>query len=129
MRLRASLPVLAALTCIPAGACAPAATAGDGAAQEAAAANRIEVQVSNTVVPPTSLTIYSLEQGSGSRRILGNVSPNGRANLSFNPSITTGTYRLMGRTTAGQELFSTPFTASVGQTVVWDVQINSLRVL
>jgi hypothetical protein len=134
MRLPGSVPSLAALVlALLAAGCAPAATAaGSGspsAQEEADAMNRIAVQVRNTVVPPTSLTVYAVDSGGGSRRMLGNVNPNGRSTLSFNPAASVSTYRLMARTTGGQELFSTPFTAGLGQTIIWDVQINSIRVL
>lgn len=131
MRLRGSLSIPAALALALLAGCAPAATAGGSpsAQEQADAANRISVQVRNTVVPPTSLTVYAVDSGGGTRRILGNVSPNGRATLTFNPAASVSAYRLMARTTGGQELFSTPFTAGVGQTIIWDVQINSIRVL
>ncbi len=134
MRLPGSVASFAALAlALLAAGCAPRATAaGSGspsAQEEAEAMNRITVQVRNTVVPPTSLTVYAVDSGGGSRRILGNVSPNARSTLSFNPAASVSTYRLMARTTGGQELFSTPFTAGLGQTIVWDVQINSIRVL
>ncbi|HEU0078138.1 MAG TPA: hypothetical protein VFQ76_10845 [Longimicrobiaceae bacterium] len=132
MRLRGPVPILTALAlALPAAACAPAATAGGSpsAQAEANAANRVAVQVRNTVVPPTALTVYAVDSGGGTRRILGNVSPNGRATLSFNPAASVSMYRLMARTTGGQELLSTPFTARVGQTFVWDVQLNSIREL
>lgn len=132
MRLRGSAPVHAALAlALLAAGCAPATSAGgDPSAQaQADAMNRIAVQVRNTVVPPTSLTVYAVDASGSSRRLLGNVNPNGRATLSFNPAATVSSYRLMARTTGGQELFSTPFTAGIGQTIVWDVQINSLRIL
>lgn len=134
MRLPGSVPSLAALAlALLAVGCAPAAgAAGSGspsAQQEADAMNRIGVQVRNTVVPPTSLTVYAVDSGGGTRRILGSVSPNRRSTFSFNPAANVSTYRLMARTTGGQELFSTPFTAGLGETVIWDVQLNSIRVL
>ena len=134
MRLRGSVPSFAVLAlALLAGGCAPAASAGGSgspsAQEEADAMNRIEVQVRNTVVPPTSITVYAVDSGGGARRILGSVSPNGRSTLHFNPAVSVSTYRLMARTTGGQELFSTPFSAGVGQTIIWDVQINAIRVL
>jgi hypothetical protein len=132
MRLRGSLCVPAALALVLlAGGCAPATTAGGppSAQEQADAMNRISVQVRNTVVPPTSLTVYVVDAAGSARRILGNVSPNARATLTFNPAATVNTYRLMARATGGQELFSTPFSAGVGQTILWDVQINSIRIL
>lgn len=130
MRTRSSILALAATVCtLLAGGCAPAASgAGDTGAPSAAAEGRITAQVRNSLAPPTAVTVYALDGTGGARRILGNVSPNGTATLAFDPALTTGTYRLMARTTAGRELVSTPFTVSEGQTVVWDIQLNSIQV-
>lgn len=129
MRLRSTLPALGIALCTAvSGACAPGTTtAGESGSPGRVPANRIAVVVENTLVPPTPITVYSVETQGGYRQILGNVSPNSTARFTFSPSISAGTYRLMGRTTAGQELFSTPFTVTTGQTVQWDVALNAIR--
>jgi hypothetical protein len=125
MRLHHSL---AALALALAAACAPATTGGSSPEEGSASPDRIFVQVSNTVTPPTPLTVYAAPQGGGNRRLLGTVSPNRTETFRFNMTLSSGAYLLMGRTTGGREIVTTPIVLTGGETVIWDVQLNSIRV-
>ncbi|HEV2147952.1 MAG TPA: hypothetical protein VGR37_11170 [Longimicrobiaceae bacterium] len=129
MRLRSFVLALAIALATAVGACAPATgAAGSGRASGADPENQVRVEVRNTIAPPTSLTVYALESPGSTRRLLGSVNPGGTATFSFRPPTGAGNFRFMGRTTGGQELYSTPVTVGLGQAVVWDVQTNAVVV-
>jgi hypothetical protein len=131
MRIRSFFLPLVAVLVTAAGACAPAAGTGPGASGTPSTADpegQVQVEVRNTVVPPTQLTVYAVESPGTQRRMLGSVSANSTGTFSFRPVSGAGNYRIVARTLGGRELASTPFTVGLGQTVVWDVQTNAVIV-
>ena len=86
-------------------------------------ATRIGVAVENDLQPPTSITVWALDD-IGTRRLLGNVSPLETRSFSLNP--TAGAIRLLARTTGGREIVSERLTALGGETLRWDLSANVL---
>lgn len=100
---------------------AACATAGNSSR---AAGGDVVVRVDNNLIPPAALTVYMVSE-TGTRRLIGNVSPQQNATLSFDPLAASGRYRLVARTTAGAEIASTPFTLTTGDAAVnWDLRSN-----
>lgn len=95
------------------------ATAGQG---EASAEGGAMIRVQNNLIPPTSLTVYAVGE-TGTRRLLGSVSPNSTQTLRFEPGA-GGQYRILARTTSGQEILSNPVSVRSGEGIRWDVQAN-----
>jgi hypothetical protein len=116
-RARAALSALLVVLALSASACASA------AGRRSEATNRISVRVQNDLVVPSVLTIFIVDD-LGTRRLIGNVPANATNTLGYEPSLPSGRYRLMGRTTSGAEIVSPPITATAGETVVWRLSTN-----
>ncbi|MDP9349387.1 MAG: hypothetical protein M3P24_09665 [Gemmatimonadota bacterium] len=117
MPLRRFAALLALLlSTILSSACAPAAQG------EASAGDGVLVRVQNNLIPPTSLTVYAVSE-TGTRRLLGSVNPNVTETLRFEAGA-GGQYRILARTTAGQEVLSNPVSVRSGEGIRWDVQAN-----
>jgi hypothetical protein len=85
---------------VAAGACA------SGERQASTGEDRtVQVTVENDLQPPTSVTVYIGEQ-IGTRRTLGDVGPLDTRTFSFELPSRTGNYRLVARTTSGEQLQS-----------------------
>ena len=125
LRIRSSLAVLALLAVTFLAACASAGGGMEGTADTGPTA--VTVVVNNNLTIPTSLTV-SLVPENGVRRVLGSVSPNGNASLGVRGAITGGRYRLLARTTNGNDLVSDPFSLGDGAQVTWNVQSNIVTV-
>jgi len=112
--------LLALALVLTAGACAS--TSGGTAGAESGTG--ITIQVDNTVAPSSDLTVYLISP-SGSRQLLGSVSPNRVVNLRFNGSPVSGNYRLLARPNGGNERISNSFFfGGPGSTVRWNIQSN-----
>lgn len=122
-RFRFSLFAMALLAVTVLSACASGGGMGQGDAGPTAAT----VMVNNNLTVPTSLTVHLVPEN-GVRRLLGNVSPGGTEQLSVRGALAAGRYRLLARTTGGNDLVSDPFSLSEGETVTWDLQSNIIRV-
>jgi hypothetical protein len=94
---------------------------------EGAGMNDVGVEVRNDLVPSAALTIYVVPE-TGARRLLGSVSPAQTKMLSFR-ELSVGQYRLMARTTAGNEIVSNPIVLANAKTLRWDLSSNILTVL
>lgn len=87
----------------------------------------VSIRVNNNVIPPTSLTVYAVSE-TGSRQILGSVSPSGAKTFSYDPvALSSSRFRLLARTTTGAELVSQPFTLTGTTGLEWEVNTNSIR--
>jgi hypothetical protein len=86
----------------------------------------VQVTVENDLQPPTSVTVYIGEQ-IGTRRTLGDVGPLDTRTFSFELPSRTGNYRLVARTTSGEQLQSDPITVFAGEGIRWQLQGNVLR--
>jgi predicted small secreted protein len=89
--------------------------------------NQIGVEVRNDLVPSSALTIYVVPE-TGARRLLGSVSPSETKMLSFQ-EVSVGQYRLMARTTGGQEIVSNPIILADARTLRWNLSSNILTVI
>jgi hypothetical protein len=87
----------------------------------------IGVEVRNDLIPSSALTIYLVPE-TGSRRLLGNVSPAQTKTLSFQ-ELSVGQYRLMARTTGGNEIVSNPIVLVDAKTLRWSLSSNILAVV
>jgi predicted small secreted protein len=94
---------------------------------EGAGLNQIGVEVRNDLVPSSALTIYVVPE-TGARRLLGSVSPSQTKMLSFQ-EVSVGQYRLMARTTDGQEIVSNPIVLADASTLRWNLSSNILTIL
>jgi hypothetical protein len=118
-RTKAFAWLAAALLSVTAAACA---STSEGSAQ-----NQIGVEVRNDLIPASALTVYLVPE-TGSRRLLGNVSPAETKTLSFQ-ELSVGQYRLMARTTGGQEIVSNPIVLADAKTLRWTLTSNILTVV
>ena len=106
-------------------ACASA-TAGGAAGVEGE--GEVAVLVENNLIPPTSLTVYAVEENGG-RRLIGTVDPSETATLSFDPTAVAGRYYFAAETTEGTDIASNPLTLANVQRVRWDLQSNIATVV
>ena len=90
-------------------------------------ANQISVRVQNDLVVPSVLTVFIVDD-LGTRRLIGNVPANVSSTLSYEPSLPSGRYHLMARTTSGAEISSQTITATAGETIVWRLSNNLINV-
>lgn len=87
----------------------------------------VAIRVNNNVLPPTSLTVFAVSE-TGSRQILGSVSPSSTKTFNYDPvSLSSSRFRLLARTTTGKELASQPFTLTGTAGLEWQVNSNSIR--
>ena len=103
-------------------ACATA-TAGGGGGGGAVA-----VMVENSLIPPTSLSVYAVEENGG-RRLIGTVDPSETTTLSFDPTAVAGRYYFVAETTDGTNITSNPLTLANVERVRWDLQSNIATVV
>lgn len=116
LRRTGSLVLLAMLTAL--GGCA----SGSGAAG-ASGQGSTALEVRNTLIPPTSVSVYAVPE-IGSRRLVGVVQPGATRVLRFDPTTTSGQYNFVAETTSGQELVSNPISFSSGASLRWDLSSN-----
>lgn len=120
-RVRAAFAALFVVLGLSLSACA---TAGG---RHSESGNLISVRVQNDLVVPSVLTIFIVDD-LGTRRLIGNVPANTSATLSYDPSLPSGRYHLIGRTTSGAEITSQTITATAGETIVWRMSNNLVNV-
>jgi hypothetical protein len=107
---------------LTAGGCATGAARG-GAMEGERGGGGLVVEVDNTLVPTTELTVYLVSE-SGSRALVGSAPPNRSTTLRVrNPSV-GGEYRLLARFATGRQLLSNPFLLSEGDAVRWNLPAN-----
>ena len=93
-------------------------TTADGGAVEV-----VDVTVENDLQPPTAVTVFIRDQV-GTRRTLGDVGPLDTRTFSFDPPTASGSYRLVARTTTGEEIQSDRITVFEGEGVRWRLTGN-----
>ena len=120
-RTRAALAALLVALSLSFSACA---TVGG---RHSESSNRIGVRVQNDLVVPSVLTIFIVDD-LGTRRLIGNVPANVSSTLSYDPSLPSGRYHLVARTTSGAEITSQTITATAGETIVWRMSNNLVNV-
>jgi hypothetical protein len=101
----------------------PSADAGAGGGADPSA---IQVQVTNAVVPPVSITVW-MQPETGSRRRLGNIAPNGQATFSYNPSATGSEHRLVAEHVGGGSTTSNPFTLTGVTRLTWQTSSPTVQ--
>lgn len=112
--------LLAFVLVLAAGACAGTRGQPNGTGNEA---DMVTVQVENTSVPASDITVYMVSS-SGGRSLLGSVPPNRTQTLRYRGSTVGGQYRLLARPTGGREIASNPFILNEGATIRWNLQSN-----
>lgn len=120
-----------ALLILASGACATrsAGTADAGSSADAAAADdqNIRVEVNHNRPDGGTATIY-IEPSAGSRQTLGTIAPGERKTFYYRVQAQTRSVRLSAINSTGQTLTTGQTTVPRGAGLVWDLQINSLRV-
>ncbi|MGH7506233.1 MAG: hypothetical protein ACRELX_11305 [Longimicrobiales bacterium] len=86
----------------------------------------VQVEVNNDLIPSSALTVYVLPE-IGARRLIGNVNPSETTTLQFE-EVAVGQYRLMARTTGGNEIVSNPISLANVAAITWDLSSNILTV-
>lgn len=130
---RFATPALAVLTVLVSAACAtkPAATSGDAAAATSApnpaADNVIRVEVNHNRADGGIATVY-IEPAAGVRLTLGTIGPGERKTFPYRVEAQNRTVRLSAINAAGQTMTSEQITVPRGAGLLWDLQINSVRV-
>lgn len=112
--------LLAFVLVLAGGACAGTRGQANGTGNEA---DVVTVQVENTGLPPSDITVYMVSS-SGGRTLLGNVPPNRTETLRYRGSTLGGQYRLLARPTGGRDVASNPFILNEGSTIRWNLQSN-----
>jgi len=108
-------------------ACSSASTAtGAAPAPGGGGGGGVAIQITNDVVPPTTITVWIVPE-TGSRRRLGTVSPNGRQTFRFNPGIASMDHRLLAQVSGGQNRTSNPFVLNGVTAVQWNVSSDLVR--
>lgn len=103
-------------------------SAGEAGMSEASPQHGVAVEVENNLVPPTSLTVWIISDAGG-RQMLGSVSPRDTNVLDADIGRLGSEYRLVGETTAGNEVASRPFVITESTaTVTWDLTANTIVV-
>jgi hypothetical protein len=120
-RTRAAFTALLMVLAVSLSACASA------AGRRSESDNRISVRVQNDLVVPSVLTIFIVDD-LGTRRLIGNVPANATVTLSYDPSLGSGRYHLVGRTTSGADISSQTITATAGETIVWRLSNNLVNI-
>ena len=107
-------------------ACSSTGSGGADTGMPSAGENAVAVQVTNDVVPPTTVTVWVVPE-TGSRRRLGTISPNGQQTFNFDPGITSMEYRLVAEASDSEDRSSNPFVLEGAQTVQWSVSSVVVR--
>ena len=132
---QSSVAGLVALLVLGAGACATqgAATSGGeagGAAQPASEAaaesNVIQVEVNHNRADGGIATIY-IEPVAGVKLTLGTIAPGERKTFPYRVEAQNRTVRLSAINASGQTMTSSQITVPRGAGLLWDLQINSVR--
>lgn len=79
------------------------------------------VVVDNNLVVPTTLSVFIVSEA-GTRDLIGTVAPGNTATLTFRSPAILGSYRLLARTTAGNDIVSNTFALSGGERVDWNLR-------
>jgi hypothetical protein len=101
-------------------------TGSGGADTGTPSAGGVAVQVTNDVVPPTTVTVWIVPE-TGGRRRLGTISPNGQQTFNFNPGITSMEYRLVAEASGSEDRSSNPFVLEGVPGVQWSVSSVVVR--
>jgi hypothetical protein len=99
---------------------------GGGTGSPAGGGGGIAVQVTNDVVPPTSITVWMVPE-TGSRRRLGTISPNGQDTFNYNPAIRSMEHRIVAQASGAQDRTSNPFVLEGVTSVQWSVSSVVVR--
>lgn len=103
-------------------ACAAGAGRGRGAQSP-----EVIFQVHNDLNPPRALTVRLISQ-TGTRALLGSLTPGQTRSFRYRDAAYHGQYRLVAEGAAGGDVASTSFVLTPGTRVVWTVQTNSIRI-
>ena len=128
-------PVIATLLALVLSACATSPAASSGTAAPAPAAGAPSTPVADNIIPITvnynmsdqgQLTIY-IEPTGGIRTVLGTIQPNEQKTFNFRVTASRN-IRLAAISDAGNSGLNSPTqTVPTGQSVVWDMALNNMR--
>lgn len=107
-------------------ACSSAGGGGANTAMPSGGGDGVAIQVTNDVVPPTSVTVWLVPE-TGSRRRLGTISPNGQQTFNFNPGMVSMEHRLVAEASGAEDRSSNPFVLEGVQSVQWSVSSVVIR--
>lgn len=107
---------------------ASCASGGGGAepAASQAAGESVTVNVTNDLVPPSTVVIW-MDPTTGGRRRLGEVQPNAQGRFTFNPAIRNEDHQLVAERTGGGAQESNPFVLTGVSTLQWNVSSRVVR--
>lgn len=100
------------------GAAACSSSSQTGADTTPSAGQGVAFQVTNDLVPPTSITVWLVPE-TGSRRRLGTLDPNGAQTFTYSPGDRSMDFRLQVEATDGRNVSSQPFTLQGATSVRW----------
>lgn len=100
-------------------ACASAVRGGNGS-------EAVFLEVRNDLVPPRAVTIRIMSS-SGTRRLVGAVSPGQTRVFRIREPNFVGTYRLVAELDGGGQVISPPASFSPDESIVWTLRSNLLR--
>ena len=97
-------------------------TLGSGARGET-----VLIEVDNDVPLPTAFTVYAFSE-TGSRRLVGSLSPGRPGTLRLTGGELSGRYRFTAVRQLGSAITSPPIALQGGETVTWDLRDNVILI-
>lgn len=88
-------------------------------------AETVLVEVENDLPIPTAFTVYAFSE-TGSRRLLGSLSPGRPGTLRFTAGDIAGRYRFTAVRQLGSAITSPYIALGGGETVSWDLRANTI---
>jgi uncharacterized lipoprotein YajG len=89
---------------------------------------KVMVQVTNNFSPPDQVTVFIVNQ-TGSRQVLGSVSPGQKKSFPYQPTSAVDKFSLVAQATQGGKMTSQIFTLVNAESVVWDLRSNTLQIM
>lgn len=89
--------------------------------------DQVSIRIENNLRPESEVTVRLIST-SGTRRVLGSVSPHTTRTLEYAESPFSGSYRLTAQSADGREVSSQAFALFGGARVVWELFNNTLNV-
>jgi hypothetical protein len=89
---------------------------------------KVMIQIANNFTPPDQVTVYIVNQ-TGSRQVLGSVSPGQKKSFPYQPTNAVDKFSLVAQPTQrAPSMTSNLFTLVNAETVMWDLRSNTLQV-
>ena len=89
---------------------------------------KVMIQIANNYSPPDQVTVYIVNQ-TGSRQVLGSVSPGQKKSFPYQPTNAVDKFSLVAQPTQKSAVMtSNVFTLVNAETVIWDLRSNTLQI-